>query len=46
MKATDVKQILENILCEVVSAPATYVYEPQKTFHAHVNCLYIQLLKC
>lgn len=32
MKATDVKQILENILCEVVSAPATYVYEPQKNF--------------
>ena len=32
MKAADVKQILENILFEVVSAPTTYVYEPQKNF--------------
>ena len=32
MKATDVKRILENILCEVMAAPAPYVYEPQKNF--------------
>lgn len=32
MKPTDVKQILEDILREVVSAPDSYVYHPQKNF--------------
>ena len=32
MKPVAIKQILDDILLEVVSAPASYVYEPQKNF--------------
>lgn len=46
MKPTDVKQILDDILREVVSAPTPYVYEPQKKFHVHASYLSLPLLKC
>lgn len=32
MKPANVKQILEDIILEVVSKPASYVYNPQKDF--------------
>ena len=32
MKPAAIKQILDDILLEVVSAPASYVYEPQRNF--------------
>lgn len=32
MKPTDIKQILDDILHEVIAAPASYVCEPQKNF--------------
>lgn len=32
MKPVDVKQILEDIILEVVSKPASYVYDAQKDF--------------